>query len=73
MPLPLDFTPKNTDGEMETFYLWPIEKVWTELPKGDFKPNVAIVILDFLLRHGFLHPDKDVHYCEFMEGIHKTI
>ena len=73
LPLPVDFTPANTDGETETFYLWSIERVREELTGGDFKPNVAIVILDFLIRHGFLHPDEDVHYCEFLEGIHKTI
>lgn len=73
LPLPLDFCPVNTDGETETFYLWSIERVKEELTNGDFKPNVAIVILEFLIRHGFVHPDEDVHYCEFLEGIHKTI
>jgi len=73
LPLPLDFCPVNTDGETETFFLWSIERVKEELTSGDFKPNVAIVILDFLIRHGYLHPDEDVHYCEFLEGIHKAI
>ena len=73
LPLPLNFVPINTDGETECFYLWPIEKVQAELTKGDFKPNVAIVILDFLIRHGFLHPDLDPNYTDFLEGIHKTI
>ena len=27
LELPKDFTPKNNDGEITKFYLWPIEKI----------------------------------------------
>lgn len=71
--LPPDFKPVNADGETEEFFLWPIEKVMQELVKGDFKPNVAIVILHFLIRSGIVHPDLDPRYTDFMDGIHKCL
>jgi len=73
LPLPIDFVPKNTDGETEEFYLWPIEKVRDELISPEFKPNVSVVILDFLARHGFLHPDTDHLFCELVDAMHKSI
>ena len=27
LELPADFAPRNTDGEVDTFYLWPVEEV----------------------------------------------
>jgi len=57
--LPADFAPENTDGEVQGFYLWPIQKVIDILAEGDdFKFNCALVIIDFLVRHGYLSPDE---------------
>ena len=40
--LPADFTPRNSDGEVETFYLWPLEKVKAVIAdKPAFKFNCA--------------------------------
>ncbi|MBT4891086.1 MAG: DUF4743 domain-containing protein [Rhodospirillales bacterium] len=53
LELPRDFIPKNTDGEVEGFYLWEIEKVMEVLGAGDeFAFDSALAILDFLARHG---------------------
>lgn len=53
-----DWQPVNTDGEVAEFMLMPVAEV-TELAAsgGHFKPNCALVILDFLIRHGLLPPD----------------
>jgi len=57
--LPPDFEPVNTDGEVQGFYLWPIEKVADILAAGeDFKFNCALVVIDFLVRSGYLTPDR---------------
>ena len=32
-------------------------KVKTLIATDEFKPNSALVILDFLIRHGFIEPD----------------
>jgi hypothetical protein len=67
--LPASFEPKNTDGEIESFALWPIDEVRARLAAGDdFKFNVALVNIDFLVRHGYLAPDEP-GYVELVEGL----
>ncbi|TQV83417.1 DUF4743 domain-containing protein [Denitrobaculum tricleocarpae] len=69
LELPADFTPRNTDGEVEDFYLWSIEQVIERVRETeDFKFNVNLVIIDFLIRHGYLGPD-DPDYQEIVEGL----
>jgi hypothetical protein len=67
--LPPDFQPRNTDGEIAWFQLWPIAEVKARLAASDdFKFNVALVNIDFLVRHGFLAPDEP-DYVEIVEGL----
>jgi 8-oxo-dGTP pyrophosphatase MutT (NUDIX family) len=67
--LPDDFVPRNTDGEVESFALWPIEEVLARIRETeDFKFNVALVILDFAIRRGLIAPD-DPDYQEIWEGL----
>ncbi|EDO49616.1 predicted protein [Nematostella vectensis] len=54
--LPEDFTPSVNDGEVSDFYCWPIDKVKEKIITNEFKPNCALVVLDFLIRHGEINP-----------------
>jgi len=55
-----DFQPRCTDGEVESFSLWPIEKVMDVVCNTtDFKLNCNLVIIDFLVRHGFIGPENE--------------
>ena len=73
LELPEDFTPRNTDGEVEEFYLWPIEQVIERVrDSDDFKFNVNLVIIDFLIRKGFLGPDE-ADYMKIVEGLRREI
>ena len=68
--LPDDFSPVNTDGEVSDFYFWPMEKVIAILSGTDeFKFNSGLVIIDFLIRHGFIDAD-DPDYVEIVDGLH---
>lgn len=59
LEVPEGFIPENTDGEVEEFFLWPVERVMETLARtDDFKFNVALVIVDFLIRHGHIGPDE---------------
>jgi 8-oxo-dGTP pyrophosphatase MutT (NUDIX family) len=70
LELPQDFQPRCTDGEVECFYLWPVEKVMEIVKERDeFKLNCNLVIIDFLIRHGFIGPEDD-DYLEFISGLH---
>ncbi len=52
LELPLDFEPRNTDGEVESFALLPVAEVAALVrDTDDFKFNVGPVIIDFLRRH----------------------
>jgi isopentenyldiphosphate isomerase len=64
-----DFIPNCTDGEVEEFYLMPIEKV-AHIVKttNEFKPNCNLVIIDFLVRHGFLI-EEDEDYIEIVQWL----
>ena len=69
LELPADFTPSNADGEVESFALWPLPRVLETIREtDDFKFNVALVILDFAVRHGRLGPD-DSDYEEIVAGL----
>jgi len=67
--LPESFVPQNTDGEVDEFYLWPIEKVLETVNQtGEFKTNCNLVIIDFAIRHGFIKPDQKF-YTEIVNGL----
>lgn len=62
LELPPDFLPQNRDGEIADFYLWPLAEVERVLAEtNDFKFNVGLVIIDFLIRHGHLTPDREIY------------
>jgi len=69
LDLPVSFAPRCTDGEVEAFHLWPVEEVAARVRDTDeLKPNVNLVIIDFLIRHGLLGPEED-HYLELVGGL----
>ncbi|MGD1982433.1 MAG: DUF4743 domain-containing protein [Chromatiaceae bacterium] len=57
LELPMDFVPCNTDGEVESFTLLPLDEVARLVSETDeFKLNCNLVVIDFLIRHGWLDP-----------------
>jgi 8-oxo-dGTP pyrophosphatase MutT (NUDIX family) len=53
-----DFLPYNNDGEVESFHLWSMDEVSRCLRETtEFKYNCALVIIDFLVRTGFIPKD----------------
>lgn len=57
LELPNDFEPRNTDGEVEAFMLLPLDEVARLVSETDeFKLNCNLVVIDFLIRHGWLDP-----------------
>ncbi|XP_041128817.1 thiamin pyrophosphokinase 2 isoform X3 [Polyodon spathula] len=73
LEVPSDFSPHVGDGEVHQFYLWPVEKVKDALVTEEFKPNCALVVLDFLIRHSYLHPDTEPNYLELVVGLHRPL
>ncbi|XP_066566080.1 thiamine pyrophosphokinase 2 isoform X2 [Amia ocellicauda] len=73
LEVPQGFTPQIGDGEVLEFYLWPMDKVKEALVTAEFKPNCALVVLDFLIRHSYLDPDTEPHYQQFVAGLHRSL
>ncbi|MCB8875546.1 NUDIX hydrolase [Acidisoma silvae] len=60
--LPADFTPMPSDGEVEAFELWPIERaVKTVRDTDHFKFNVNLVLIDLFLRRSLIAPAEAAH------------
>ena len=71
LEVPDDFEPANQDGEIENFRLMSVKEALNEIKTGEaFKFNVALVILDFAIRHGVLTPDGEPDYEAILRGLH---
>jgi 8-oxo-dGTP pyrophosphatase MutT (NUDIX family) len=69
LELPPDFAPRNTDGEIEEFMLWPAARALREMETTDnFKFNVNLVLIDFLIRHGLIGPERP-DYLALLAGL----
>ncbi len=72
LELPADFTPRNTDGEIADFELWPVARVLeTVRDTTAFKFNCNLVVIDFLIRRGFLSPDTEPDYIAICAGLRR--
>ncbi len=68
-----DFEPRNTDGEVEQFLLLPLDEVARLVSETDeFKLNCNLVVIDFLIRHGWLDPDANA-YLPLVLGLRQPL
>ncbi|QCO14639.1 DUF4743 domain-containing protein [Azospirillum brasilense] len=71
LELDADFVPQNTDGEVERFELWPLDRVAESVrTTKDWKFNVSLVVIDFMVRHGWLTPEEP-DYLEIVTGLRR--
>ena len=75
LPLPPSVTPVPKDGEVDSFALMHVQEVKTRLAAGEFKPNCALVMLDFFVRHGILssHDHDGRDWDEMLKRMHRTL
>lgn len=75
LELPSDgsVVPVPSDGEVEEFYLWGVEEIKEHLAKGEFKPNCAMVMLDFFVRHGVLTEENEPDFAEIKRRLHRDL
>ncbi|QDS73260.1 hypothetical protein FKW77_004337 [Venturia effusa] len=78
----LDLTPgageedvvcKPNDDEVETFELLSVEEVLEALGREEFKPNCAVVMIDFLVRHGIITRENERDYIEICSRLHRRL
>lgn len=73
MEVGADMVPRPGDNEVEDFFLWTVEEVKQSLADGQFKPNCAVVLLDFFIRHGILTGENEPDYVEIVSRIHRKL
>jgi hypothetical protein len=73
LELPESFVPENTDGEVASFRLVPVSALIDRLKNADdFSYDVAIVLIDFLIRHGFVGP-SDADFLDLISELRRPI
>lgn len=73
LELPQSFRPTCMDGEVQAFYLMPVEEVMERVRETqEFKLNCNLVIIDFLIRHGYIGPDHE-EYLALVAGLHPAM
>lgn len=70
LELPEDVVPKPSDDEVAGFELMSLEEVEEALRDGEFKPNCALILLDFFIRHGILTAEEE-GYVEIVTRLHR--
>ncbi|AGO10371.1 AaceriABL084Cp [[Ashbya] aceris (nom. inval.)] len=71
--LPIDVIPKPNDDEVNDFNLMKLQQVVDSLIQGEFKPNCGLIMLDFLVRHGYVNSGNEPHYLEIVTGMHRHL
>jgi 8-oxo-dGTP pyrophosphatase MutT (NUDIX family) len=73
LELPVDFTPRNEDGEVAGFQLWTLDQLERNLREADdFMYDVALANLDLLIRLGRIGPD-DPDYLDLVAHLRRPI
>lgn len=73
LELPSGMVPAPNDSEVEEFYLWSVEECVEHLLRAEFKPNCALVMLDFFIRRGILTVDNESSFAEIRRRIHRDL
>lgn len=72
LELPGEVVPKPNDNEVECFYLWSVEEVQAAMERGEFKPNCALLMLDFFARWGIINQENE-DYGEINSRLHREL
>ncbi|RKP39340.1 NUDIX hydrolase domain-like protein [Dimargaris cristalligena] len=74
LQLPWDYDGlRPNDGEVEAFYLFSMSELRERLLAGEYKPNCALVCLDFMIRHGVLTPENEPDYLAIIQSMRRAL
>lgn len=65
--------PKPGDDEVEAFYLWDVDRVKRAMLDGEFKANTALVMIDFMVRHGIVTDENEKDYLEIVTRLRRRL
>jgi hypothetical protein len=73
LELPADFQPRNEDGEVAEFQLWPLDRLEENLRNADdFMFDAALAKLDLLVRFGVVGPE-DPGYLDLIAHLRRPV
>jgi len=64
------FTPAPHDDEVSGFELLSVSEVTDRMHRLLFKPNCAVVLIDFLIHHNIITPENEPNYLEILTRMH---
>ncbi|KAK0384279.1 hypothetical protein NLU13_8367 [Sarocladium strictum] len=73
LEMPPDVVPVPEDDEVEEFVLMDFDEVMGHMLKGEFKPNVCGIMIDFLIRHGIITPENEPDYVDICSRLHRVL
>ncbi|SCU83512.1 LAMI_0C03510g1_1 [Lachancea mirantina] len=73
LQLPENVIPRPHDDEVESFQLLTLQEVVTSIRRLAFKPNCALVLVEFLIRHGFITAENEPNYLVILNRIHRNL
>jgi 8-oxo-dGTP pyrophosphatase MutT (NUDIX family) len=65
--------PRPNDGESEDFELLDCNEILDLIRRGCFKPNCALVLIDFMIRRGILDEEDDRDFLEIQSRMHRRL
>lgn len=65
--------PIPNDNEVDSFQLFTLDDVLRLISEGKFKYNCALVLVDFLIRHGILCAEELQSYLHIIEQCHRVL
>lgn len=68
-----DVVPKPKDDEVKEFTLMSVEEVKKAMLGGEFKPNCAVVMIDFFIRHGIITAAEEKDFVEITTRMHRKL
>ncbi|PHH67596.1 hypothetical protein CDD82_1296 [Ophiocordyceps australis] len=73
LELPPALEPRPADDEVECFLPMTPADVRARMARGEFKPNVCSVMVDFMLRHGLVTPEGETDYVQVCTRLRRSL
>lgn len=73
LELPESVVPQPGDNEAVDFQLLSVKEVQSAMAAGRFKPNCAMLLVDFFIRHGIVTAEDEPEYLEIVSRLHRRL
>lgn len=71
--LPEHIIPRPGDDEAVDFQLLTVQETQEAMAQGKFKPNCALLLIEFFVRHGIITPENEPDYLEIVHRLHRRL